>query len=78
MTGSTEAGNERAMVIKTFHSYRVHGKRVRMEFSADDQSPEAVSAMFEALQGEQAKHRKAAAAKVVRQSFRKKKTGKDR
>jgi hypothetical protein len=61
------------MVIRTFYSYRNHGRRERVEFSADDQSPEAVSAMFEALKAEHVKRRKAAAAKVVRQSFRKKK-----
>jgi hypothetical protein len=63
------------MVIRTFYSYRNHGKRERVEFSADERSPEAVSAMFEAVKDEHVKRRKAAAAKVVRQSFRKKKGG---
>jgi hypothetical protein len=51
----------------------IHGKRVRVEFEAKDDSREAMVAMFAELTAFQLAQKKIAAAKVTRTSFRKKK-----
>jgi len=61
------------MPLRTHVSRRIHGKRVRVEFEAKDESPEAVVAMFAERKAFQLAQKAIAAAKVTRTSFRKKK-----
>jgi len=61
------------MPIKTHTNDLVHGKRVRVWFEAKDDSPEAAKAMWAELTEYQRKQKLAKAAKMTRQSYRKKK-----
>lgn len=61
------------MPLRTHVSRMIHGKRVRVEFEAKDDSREAMVAMFAELTAFQLAQKKIAAAKVTRTSFRKKK-----
>ena len=58
-------------------SYMHHGKRLKVETSTDDDSPEGLRALGEAHSAALRAKRKSDAAKVVRQSFRKKKAPKN-
>jgi len=65
------------MTFSASTSYRHHGKRIRVAFSTEDESRAGADAVFAALDDELRARRKAKAAKVVRQAFRKKKARKD-
>jgi hypothetical protein len=65
------------MPLKTHASYLHHGKRVRVEFEAKDDSREAVDAMFAELAAFHRERRGLAAAKTTRQAYRKKGTRAD-
>ena len=60
------------MTIKFSSSYLHHGKRLKVEVTADDDTPEGSKAAQEELTAKLRQMRKTAAAKVVHQSFRKK------
>jgi hypothetical protein len=62
----------------TMHqSYMHHGKRLKVSVTYDESNRESAKAAGEELTAKLRERRKAAAAKVVRQSFRKKKVAKD-
>ena len=62
------------MTSKISSSYLHHGKRLKIEVATDDESREGWRAAQAELDAKLRQRRKAAAAKLVRQSFRKKKS----
>lgn len=66
------------MPLRTHLNVMHHGKRIRVEFEATDDSPEAVKAMFAERAEYQRQLRAQAAAKLTRNAFRKPKSRRDR